>query len=236
MTTTTTAATKLCPKCGETKPMEAFNRQRSKRDGRQSRCKACEHNYYATNREKVLEGKRAHYAANKEKVLEDQRARREANPDKVRESARTTRERHAARTPDEVAARRAELRPDGRKQCRKCKEWLPFEAFSMARANADGLHSTCRTCDNTGLLKIMSLRDNWEDLSGCVYCGAPFESVDHVIPQAAGGEDIPENLAPACTSCNSSKKDRPLFMFLQQLYPDVDLGEALRVFTITVMP
>jgi len=39
----------------------------------------------------------------------------------------------------------------------------------------------------------------------CVYCGAPAAHVDHVRPLARGGWEHPDNLVPACQSCNLSK-------------------------------
>ncbi|MFD3516289.1 HNH endonuclease [Streptomyces sp. NPDC058657] len=43
----------------------------------------------------------------------------------------------------------------------------------------------------------------------CAYaCNRPATSIDHVWPVARGGRSVPGNLAPACTSCNSSKGDR----------------------------
>ncbi len=42
----------------------------------------------------------------------------------------------------------------------------------------------------------------------CVYCGAPAESRDHVIPWALGGLAVEGNIVPACKSCNSSKGPR----------------------------
>lgn len=43
----------------------------------------------------------------------------------------------------------------------------------------------------------------------CAYCGKPIEgrniNQEHVIPRIAGGCYVPENIIPACTSCNSSK-------------------------------
>lgn len=39
----------------------------------------------------------------------------------------------------------------------------------------------------------------------CVYCGAPADVLDHVVPKASGGSDGPSNRAPACTACNASK-------------------------------
>lgn len=47
----------------------------------------------------------------------------------------------------------------------------------------------------------------------CEYCHAPeavfnlpFE-VEHIAPQSAGGESVPENLALSCRSCNLYKSD-----------------------------
>ena len=45
------------------------------------------------------------------------------------------------------------------------------------------------------------LRDNYS----CVYCGKKAETVDHVIPQSYGGDDLPSNLVAACWECNNLK-------------------------------
>jgi hypothetical protein len=47
-------------------------------------------------------------------------------------------------------------------------------------------------------------------MTTCTYCEAPATSVDHVVPRALGGSDDPANLVPACTWCNSSKRDTQL--------------------------
>jgi len=47
----------------------------------------------------------------------------------------------------------------------------------------------------------------------CEYCRAPEQvfnfafEVEHVLPRAAGGDDMPDNLALACESCNLYKSD-----------------------------
>ncbi|MYS16585.1 HNH endonuclease [Streptomyces sp. SID4982] len=47
------------------------------------------------------------------------------------------------------------------------------------------------------------------DNHACRYCGATAPdvklNVDHVIPQALGGTDKPDNLVTACADCNSGK-------------------------------
>jgi len=47
----------------------------------------------------------------------------------------------------------------------------------------------------------------------CVYCGAPGEHVDHVIPLSRGGIEHPSNLVSACGPCNHSKRSRLLWQW-----------------------
>jgi 5-methylcytosine-specific restriction endonuclease McrA len=44
----------------------------------------------------------------------------------------------------------------------------------------------------------------------CQYCGAPAESIDHVVPRAKGGPHTWENVVAACRPCNTAKRDRLL--------------------------
>lgn len=50
----------------------------------------------------------------------------------------------------------------------------------------------------------------------CSYCLQPFPALerDHIDPTSKGGADIPDNIVPACRSCNSKKKDRTLLQFV----------------------
>lgn len=48
----------------------------------------------------------------------------------------------------------------------------------------------------------------------CAYCDAPSQTLDHIDPVAAGGDDSIENLTGACYSCNSSKGGKSLLGFL----------------------
>jgi 5-methylcytosine-specific restriction endonuclease McrA len=42
----------------------------------------------------------------------------------------------------------------------------------------------------------------------CQYCGSRADSIDHVLPRSRGGTDEWDNLAAACRSCNSTKRNR----------------------------
>jgi 5-methylcytosine-specific restriction endonuclease McrA len=67
-----------------------------------------------------------------------------------------------------------------------------------------------------------------EALGLCPYCVQPFPvvvrnqwarpqaTVEHIEPRSRGGTDQRSNLTVACYSCNSSKSDKPLIVFLAQ--------------------
>lgn len=45
----------------------------------------------------------------------------------------------------------------------------------------------------------------------CTYCGdAAGTTVDHIVALHVGGDEGWKNVTPACRSCNSSKRDRPI--------------------------
>ena len=187
--------TKRCGKCETVKPVGDFSRDKRARDGRQSRCKACE---------------RKHYRQNADRIRERQREYREQNADRIRE---------------QIAADRARLRPDGTKACVSCGEILPFEAFYADRREADGLRRKCRDCNNRAVaarhraahLPLWVERDAYT----CYVCGGPAEEIEHIIPLSRGGEDAPYNTLPACTACNrgaGGKHDRPLLEFLAERF------------------
>lgn len=48
----------------------------------------------------------------------------------------------------------------------------------------------------------------------CVYCLSPAQALDHVDPISRGGDDTKENLVTSCKSCNSSKGNKPLLIWL----------------------
>lgn len=48
----------------------------------------------------------------------------------------------------------------------------------------------------------------------CSYCGGGGGTVDHIEPKVRGGLNHWSNYAPACRSCNSSKNDSPLLIYL----------------------
>lgn len=64
---------KHCPVCNLLKPLDAFAKNKAKKDGLQYRCKSCAVVFRENNRDELLAKKRAHYAKNKERLLEEKR-------------------------------------------------------------------------------------------------------------------------------------------------------------------
>ena len=80
--------TKICTKCGEEKPLDAFNKNRLKKDGLTCYCKECINIYYKIwrqeNPEKDRESKRRYDRENPEKERERKRKWRQENPERAR--------------------------------------------------------------------------------------------------------------------------------------------------------
>ena len=76
---------KTCTKCGETKSLDGFHRNKGGVDGRHSRCKECrrerKRRYYEENRDKVLESQCSYREENRDKTLDYQRRYYEENRD-----------------------------------------------------------------------------------------------------------------------------------------------------------
>lgn len=48
----------------------------------------------------------------------------------------------------------------------------------------------------------------------CAYCGGPAAHLDHIVPRASGGPNHWANYTAACATCNASKSNKSLLMFL----------------------
>ena len=93
------------------------------------------------------------------------------------------------------------------------KRWLKTE---KGKAFNQRLKITRRTREKN-IINTLTAQE-WVDILKeykfrCAYCGKEFtlfdrETRDHVIPISKGGDNVKENIVPACQSCNSKKGDR----------------------------
>lgn len=86
---------KQCTKCKDFKSLECFSRDKKRVDGLQLNCKTCQGNYYAKNRQKIIEYKALHktqkaeYDAryrkiNKESISAKDKSRYESNKEHIK--------------------------------------------------------------------------------------------------------------------------------------------------------
>lgn len=63
-------------------------------------------------------------------------------------------------------------------------------------------------------------REKWEQICArfnneCVYCGTGENiTIEHLVPVSRGGTNASDNLAPACHSCNSGKRNKTFSEYL----------------------
>jgi 5-methylcytosine-specific restriction endonuclease McrA len=83
----------------------------------------------------------------------------------------------------------------------------------LANQQRYALYRTQRRAKLAGALSTLT-PVQWEAIlelygNSCAYCGKPGKmTVDHVVPVSRGGGTTPDNVVPACKSCNSSKGAR----------------------------
>lgn len=84
---------KQCCKCKEVKPLKAYNKDRTTKDGLQARCRQCQKAWYYANREKTRQARERWRSANPEKAREYSRRWYKKNKKKVLEAQRQRRRR-----------------------------------------------------------------------------------------------------------------------------------------------
>ena len=191
---------KKCSKCGETKELVEFSRDKRSKDGRRSKCKMCEKQYYQANREKkkkyyqenhekILERRKQHYQENREKIIEQQKQYRKENREQILEQKRQY---HQANR-EKFAEWRKQYQQANPEKCR---------AYNQKRRALRR-----KAAGNATAAEIQARFDYYGNR--CYYCGCdgPMQ-IEHRIPLSRGGTHYPANIVPACQSCNCSKSTK----------------------------
>lgn len=149
------------------------------------------------------------YARNREAILERQRARYAANIEAKRAYHR---EYMAQRKADGLASPRRKWSEADRANRRR---WYAADP-TVVRAQEQKRRALKMGSGGKGVT-----RKEWAEIldefgGRCAYCARPQSalSMEHIDPIAAGGSHEPENVVPACKSCNSSKGPKPLLLWL----------------------
>lgn len=185
---------KRCFVCGEEKDESLFYPCRSGKDGLRRRCKAC-----------VSAERKAYYAKHRAEILASWRDRYAADPARRRDAVARSAE-YRGRNPEKTAVYMATYRATHTEEA--------LVASLNFRAKQAGAAKSITVEDRRRLLGYYGHR--------CAYCLRPESEVgtlalDHMVPLSRGGENAPDNLVPACQSCNSRKRNRTPLEFLASM-------------------
>lgn len=127
---------------------------------------------------------------------------RKNNPDKVRAMDERRRQKRLA-DPELMAKKRQEYR----------RYYYANKAILLPKISVYVRVRQARLRGAEGRFTPTEWRARYELYGGCcAYCSKPLSfrsaTMDHVIPISKGGSNWPENLVPACGTCNKSKGNR----------------------------
>lgn len=178
---------KTCKICLIPKSLDEYHLKASSKDGRQGRCKLC-----ATR--VAIEWQKA----NKDRVNQKNAEWRRNNTTASRQHQRRYRDTH---------------KEQERAKWDRWKQENP-EKYKATRA-ASRSKRRAREANVVGTVtskEIKNLKTEYCKL--CAYCLQPATTIDHIVPLNDGGQNVLDNLVPACRSCNSSKQDAPLLVWM----------------------
>jgi 5-methylcytosine-specific restriction endonuclease McrA len=95
------------------------------------------------------------------------------------------------------------------------QELRHIEATLYSRQKSRLRKALINECDNLGHISGAAMRRRYQQFdNACAYCGhkphSPLElEIEHVVAISAGGPHCLSNIVPACTSCNTSKRNHP---------------------------
>jgi hypothetical protein len=193
--------TKRCPKCSETKPVDAFGKNRSMKDGLQGWCKACT----ATNAKKYRKDNRAILT----QKLKEWRA---ANPDKVAvhtANHKAYKQQYYTENKNAILRKSRAYQEANKDRITEYKNEWSRKNGSGHRARAKRFGVKYTPINKTAIFE----RDKWI----CGLCGEPVDKIipwpdlecatlDHIIPMSLGGDHVESNVQLAHFFCNLLKR------------------------------
>lgn len=184
------AETKVCSVCKVSLPFSSFTVRRASIDGLSYKCRICASEYqkkrYADNddvRSRAKDRARHWVKSNMVRRKEIAIAYELRNIEKKRERNKVYAKIRRAIDPEKARMNGRIAAQNRRHRMNDAGGWI-----------------------NKGVMRRMLEKSN----GVCTYCGETFESltIDHFHPVSKGGSGAWHNIAPCCSSCNSSKKDK----------------------------
>jgi hypothetical protein len=100
--------------------------------------------------------------------------------------------------------------PEARAKMSAALRGRPWSEARRAKGNGRlGLKHSPETVERMRVVQTGNVNARTAPIKGeCVYCFAPAQTFDHVVPRGRPGWNSPDNVVPACYSCNGDKQDR----------------------------
>ncbi|MBA2708675.1 MAG: HNH endonuclease [Gemmatimonadaceae bacterium] len=198
---------KLCFKCRETKEESAFAKSQPRT------CRECAAKYRRDHRDRIVAYLRKYYADNKPSLLAKQTAYRNAHAKQHRAKASEWQKNNLER----VRIKNAKWRELNATKSRAFSATWRKANPAKLQVNSARRRAVRHAAPGQGVTVTQWKDVLRESLGLCAYCNAKLPlTVDHIDPLFRGGEHDRTNLVAACGSCNSSKRDKPLIVWLAQ--------------------
>lgn len=213
-----------CMKCNIEKRLDQFFRKSDSLTGFATVCKECRGSLHDPR--KYLQRQAALKGISIDDYLDQRGKRSDHRVPRLRRRRRTA----SSQCPVVTAT--------GLRQCLRCGEVKPYDAFAKDCRRSAGISSTCSACkyankaawkranrsksvaqDQRRRARIRDLPSTLTDAewsiikqiygNKCAYCHRKRPlTMDHVVPISKGGPHTADNVVPACRSCNSRKGAR----------------------------
>ena len=250
---------KICTLCQKEYPAtkEYFYANKMGRHGLASRCKKCclkiakgnyekeakrKSEWYENNKERAKTSIKAHYERNKEEYLQKFRDRYVEKRDEYRSYARRY-----------YKLNKEQIKQKTRSYYLEYREEVLLKQKQYRQKNADKIAAYFKDYEQTPerqkYMRIARARrkatkdklpatltaEQWNDClvffnNACAYCGvAGALQQEHFIPVVNNGAYTKDNIIPACSKCNNSKKATDFFDWYpkQEFYSQLKEGKIL---------
>ena len=212
---------KWCSSCSLWQYLENFDNSKQTWDKKHGRCKTCQKNYQILHQDTRLAKQRQYYYINKEALSEKMSIYYHNNKDKFQSYYEEHKEEIKKRT---VEYNRKHMR-NYNKEYSKEYYWANLQKSREQHIMSFQKRRTLlkNGISDMNVTKWFQIILKWNCC--CAYCGKQMDYTqitrDHVIPISKEGNDIYNNCVPACSSCNSSKKDKDIYeWYLSQEFYD----------------
>lgn len=211
---------KVCSKCGESKPLDAFHKQKSKKDGHRSHCKECRRARYQGRRQEVLQARKEHHARPGYKAQKREYDRQ-----------------HHAKHRDRILAQRKEYRAANREEVNRKKRdhdypngptirWAKWRAENPEKALRISLRRRANITSSHARISTTEIRETKQH--GCFFCGSMKDlCLAHDIAIGPTGPTTRANTFCLCRRCNTWMGSVSLAAVLSQLTLEASIHDSV---------